>query len=234
MVPSTVYEKRTIQCMAYRPEPRECTVTVMKRIPETKQVTQLCTIMVPKTMVRQEAYTVCKPVWEVHQREITVMVPKPVVKQGVRHICKYEPTKVTQTVCEDQGCWVTDKCGCCNYWQPNIVEKQVECTVMKPITVEQPYEYTVTICEPQKRIVEEKVCRYEYEKKTRDVQYTVCEPKQIERTYNITTFRCEPEQQIRKYSVMVPYPVQKEISVPVCHMVPKTILCKVPVYGCCQ
>lgn len=234
MVPTTVYVKKTICTTAYRPEQRECTVTVLKQIPETKQVTRLCTVMVPKTMVRQETYTVCKPVWETHQREITVMVPKPVVKQGVRQVCKYQPTKVMNTVCEDHGQWVTDECGCCKYWQPNVVEKQVECTVMKPITVEEPFEYTVTVCEPQKRIVEEKVCRYEYEKKTRNIQFTVHEPKKVEKTFNITSIRCEPQQQVRKYTVMVPYPVEKEITVPVCKMVPKVVLCKVPVYGCCQ
>lgn len=231
MVPTTVYQKRIVHCTEYRPEERECTVNVTRQIPETKQVTKVCTVLVPKAKVRQEYYTVCKPVYTKKQYEITVMVPKPVVKQGVRQVCRYEPTEVTNTVCEDHGCWVTDECGnCC--WQPNIVEKQVTCTVMKPVTYDEPYEYTVMECEPQKRMVEKTVCHYEYEKKVRDVHYTVCEAKKVEKVYNVTSYRCVTEPQVRKYTAMVPHQVEKEITVPVCEMVPKTVVCQVPVYGC--
>lgn len=232
MVPTTVYQKKVIQCLEYRPVVRECTVNVTRRVPVTKQVKQICTVMVPKVMVRQEAYTVARPVYTKKQYEVTIMVPRNIVKQGVRQVCKYVPTKVMNTVTEDHGCWVTDKSGCCTHWQPNIVQKQVACTVMKPVTVDEPFQYTVTVCEPKKQIVEKTFCHYEYDKKVRNVQYTVCEPKQVERTVNVTTFHCVTEPQVRKYTQMVAHPVQKEISVPICQMVPKVITCKVPVYAC--
>lgn len=232
MVPTTVYQKKIVQCMEYRPDVRERTVHVTRQIPETKQVKQIHTILVPKVKVRQEHYTVCRPVYTKQQYEITVMVSKPIVRQGVRQVCRYEPTEVMNTICEDHGCWVSDACGCCQHWQPNIVERQVSCTVMKPVTYDEPYEYTELICEPQKRMVEKTVCHYEYDKKVRDVHYTVCETQQVEKICNVTTYRCVTEPHVRKYTVMVPHPVQKEISVPVCQMVPKTVVCQVPVYGC--
>ena len=47
MVPKTVYEKRIIECIAYRPETYDVTVQEVVRKPVVNEVTRLCMIMVP-------------------------------------------------------------------------------------------------------------------------------------------------------------------------------------------
>jgi hypothetical protein len=54
-------------------------------------------------------------------------------------------------------------------------------------------------------------------------------PTQETRTRQVTTCRTVPEQQTRTYTVQIAHTVQKEIQVPVCHMIPKTETYQVPV-----
>ena len=164
MVPHTEFEERTITCVEYRPEQREKTVTVYRQVPVTKQVTKTCTIMVPEKRVRQEEFTVCKPVWETATRNYTVMVPHQVERSGTRRVCKYETVTETRTVCEDQGCFQCDGCGC-KVWVPKIVKREVPVQVCRPTYVDEPYTYVETVCKPEQRSCDVKVCRYEYEKR---------------------------------------------------------------------
>lgn len=231
MVPSTVMEKRTVDCVKYRPEVSECQVTVMERVPVTKTVTRLCTVMVSERHMRTECYTVCKPTYEQVTREYCGLVSEPVVKQGVRTVCKPVYSTEKRVVCEDQGEWGVDKNGC-KCWIPNVVEKEIEVTVCKTETVEEPYEYTVMVCRPEKRTATVNVCKYEYEQRTREVPYTVCVPQKVEKQFKVTTYKCVPVERTKRTVTMVPYKSTKEILVPVCQMVPKTVVCKVPV--CCN
>jgi hypothetical protein len=63
------------------------------------------------------------------------------------------------------------------------------------------------------------------------VPYVECVPVTKTRTYPVTTVRRVPEEKTENYTVCVPYPVQREVQVQVCRMVPKTI--QVPVSTGC-
>ncbi len=232
MVPTTVMEQRTINCIQYRPVVRDCTVQVAKCIPETRKVSRTCTVMVPKQATRTEYYTVAKPVFRNVEQQYTVMVPHPVVKQGFHTVCKTVPVTVMKTICEDHGCWSVDPCGCCRVWIPKVVTRQVPVTCYKTVMEQVPHQYTVTVCKPEIQSRTVRVCDYEYIKKSREVPYTTFEPKNVTKTYNVTSYKTVMVEQTRQYTAMQPVTVQKVINVPVCHMVPKTVMCKVPV-SCC-
>jgi hypothetical protein len=135
---------------------------------------------------------------------------------------------------------------CRKVWCPNIVEEQITCTVYKQQIVEEPCEYQVTVCHPEKRTRTVKVCNmkqevrtqichvtnYETEVVTKEVPYTVCVPQQKTWTETVTTYQQVPEEVTRTVTVCVPVQVEKEVQVNVCHMVPKTI--QVPVHSCCK
>lgn len=245
MCPQWVIEKRKCTVTQCRPEVRECTVTVCKRIPETKAVQRTCCVMVPEIRTRTEECVVCKPVFHEETREYTVMVPTCETRQGTRTVCKWVPEKQMQTVCEDQGHWEEQDCGCgrcCDpcapkcvrrCWVPNIVEKQVEVTCMKAVTVEEPCTYQVRVCKPVQKTCKVRVCEYQQVPVKREVRYTVCVPKEVTRTEYVTTWHCQQVEEVRKYTVMVPYQVEKEVPVRVCQMVPKTIRVPVCETSCC-
>jgi hypothetical protein len=246
MCPQWVTEMRRCVVTEYRREPRECTVTVCKRIPEVKAVQQTCCVMVREVRTRTEEYMACKPVYREETREYTVMVPTVETRQGTRTVCKWVPEKRKQIVCEDQGQWVEQpcNCGCCFdpcasacgrwCWVPKIVQKEVEVTCMKAVMVEEPCTYQVTVCKPVKKTCKVQVCEYQQVPATRQVRYTVCVPKQVTKTVYHTTWRCEQAQETRRYTVCVPYQVEKEVPVRVCKMVPKTIRVPVCPTCCCE
>ncbi len=240
-------ETRTVTCTECRPEVRQCTVTVTKRVPETKAFQRTCTVMVPEIRTRTEEYMACKPVFHEETRQYTVMVSTVETRQGTRTVCKMVPEKQKQIVCEDQGHWEERSCTCGNCcdpcapactqrcWVPNIVQKEIEVTCMKAVTVEEPCTYQVSVCKPVEKTCKVRVCDYQQVPATRQVCYTVCVPKTVTRTQYVTTWRCEQVQQMRSYTVMVPYQVQKEVTVRVCKMVPKTVRVPVcPTACCCQ
>ena len=229
MVPTTVMEQRTIQCVRHVPQQRERTVTLKTLVPETKQVEYTCTVMVPKEETRTQTYTVAKPVWRTVEQQCTVMVPTRVQKTGYRVVCKKIPYTVMRTVCEDHGCWVVDRCGR-RCWQPKIVKRQVPVTCYKTYTDTVPYKYYVTVCKPEIRTRTIRVCDYEREQRTREVTCTVYVPKRVTKTLNVVKCKEVPVEHKQRYIVMVPEKYEKTIHVPVCRMVPKTVTCKVPVY----
>jgi hypothetical protein len=190
--------------------------------------------------------------------------------------------------CEDScatPCGEEDPCGCCSarrsgrhgllarrcawrapccaptkVWVPNVVQDEVEVTVMQRQCVDVPYTYTVTVCTPETRTRMVKrcsyrpeirtrtvrVCRYDrktrtrtrqvtqckLETRTRDVNYTAWVPQTRTTPHKITTYKCVPAERVQQYTVMVPHQVQKEVQVRVCRMVPKTI--QVPSVTCCD
>ncbi len=139
----------------------------------------------------------------------------------------------------------------CRVWVPNVVQEEVEVTVNKCVTVDQPYEYTVTVCKPvektrtvkvceyvtetktrkerqcryrtEERTRDVKVCSYKTEEREKEVKYIVQVPHKKTRTVDVTTYTTVAEEKTEQYTVCVPVTVQKEVQVPVCHMVPKTI-----------
>jgi len=115
---------------------------------------------------------------------------------------------------------------------PEVSEREVQVTVMKPSYEEVPYEYTVTLCRPETRTRTVTLCEYVPEQQSREVQYTVCVPEQRVSSHQVTEYRCVPEQKTSTYTVMVPYQEQQEVQVQVCRMVEKTIT--VPVQTSCD
>ena len=260
MVPTMVPETRVVCATEYRCEVRERPVTVCRCVPETRQVKQTYTVMVPQVQTREEKCMVAVPVWEEVQQTYTVCVPQQEMRQGTRTVCKPVQVQETRTVCRDTGHWEETTCyrtcatmmrgclgwfGCCGgcavvactqmAWVPNVVTEEVPVTVCKYETVEEPYQYAVTVYKQEQRTRPVKVCRYVNQERTRQVQYTVCVPQQRECVQNVTTYKMVAEQQVQKCTVMVPYTVQREVQVMVCKMVPQQVVCRVPVrYTCCR
>ncbi len=134
-VPQWVTETRVVSCTEYRWEPREYKCTVYRNVYETRDVTEQCTVLVPKQRTRTVNYTVCVPytknvvqtsvvcipewrdveyqytvrvpVWTTSVKEYTVNIPYTVKKQGVRKVCRVVPVQTTRTVRRCVGHWET-------------------------------------------------------------------------------------------------------------------------------
>ncbi|MGE0756917.1 MAG: hypothetical protein AB7F89_04960 [Pirellulaceae bacterium] len=114
-------------------------------------------------------------------------------------------------------------------WRPNVVTEQVPVKVWRSVMVDEPFEYTTTVYRPEVRVQKSKVCEYVPEERVRDVRFTVCVPQQRTRVRNVTTYRMVSEPRVENFLVRVPYTVTKEVDVPVCRLMPKTVVCRVPV-----
>lgn len=250
MCPTYVTEYCKVKAIECRPQVQEREVVEYRPVYETKVVERTCTVMVPETRTKTVECVVNVPVWKDVVQEYTVMVPHCEKRQGTRTVCKMVPVTQKRTVVEDQGQWEERPCPTtcapktccpktcapatcapktCKVWVPNCVEKEVEVTCMKATMVEEPYEYTVTVCKPETRTCTVRVQECKQEVRTQEVCYTVCVAKQVTRKCPVTTTRCVAEKRTVRCTVMVPHEVEK--VVPVCRvkMVPKTV--RVPV--CC-
>ncbi len=263
LVPQMVLETRKVKMIECRPEVREETVMVHRLVPETKAVQRECVVMVPETRTRTETCLVPRLVWKTATKEVTVMVARTKRVQGTRRVCKLMPVQEMRTICVDQGHWEERTCevacpvcccrpctctpakACapatvvqtCKVWVPNIVQKQVQVTCLKPVWVDEPCERLVTVCQPERRTCTVRLCQCMLEKRTRTVQYTVCVPKRQVRTEQVTVCKCVAEPQVRQCTVLVPHEVEKEVQVAVFRMVPKTVkvpVCLCPTTACCH
>ncbi|MFV1966320.1 MAG: hypothetical protein ACC628_12925 [Pirellulaceae bacterium] len=236
-VPTIVPEIRTIRTTEYHNEVRERTVTVHRYVPETKQVTETYTVMVPEQRTRTLNYVVCRPVWEEVEQTYTVNIPQQEQRTGVRNVCRLVQVQEMRTVCRDAGHWEEQELACGRtrmVWVSNIVTEEVPVTVCKYETTQEEYTYVVITCRPETRTRTVKVCRYVNETQTREVAYTVCVPQQRERVRNVTTYTTVAEQQVQQYTVCVPQTVQKQVTVNVCRRVPQTVTYCVPVHRYCR
>jgi hypothetical protein len=116
-------------------------------------------------------------------------------------------------------------------WKPKLVPEQVPVKVWRTELVDEPFEYQVTVFRPEERTVRTRVCDYVPEEKSREVRDVVCVPTLRTRVRNITTYNVVEEPRVETFAVRVPYEVEREIEVPVCRMVPKTVVCRVPISG---
>ncbi len=226
--------ERTVerQYMVMVPETRTRTVTytVAKPVWETKEVEY--TVQVPRQETREGVRTVRRVVpatetrsvwkdeghWE--EREVTV----PVVRKAsykARRMARRARRLGCCAPCVDV-CTVTQVC---KSWVPNLVQHEIEVTVMRQELVEEPYEYVVTKCEPETRTRTVKVCRMEYEERSKEVEYTKWVPETRTRTLTYTSHECQPEEKTVSYTVMVPHEVEREVEVRVCRMVAQTVKC---------
>ena len=184
-----------------------------------------------------ETRKVCKDEGHWEEREVAVA--------SVRQVC-YRTCRMARrarrlssccspcTVACETACSPCTTTQVCKVWVPNVVEQEVEVTVMKHELVEEPCEYTVTTCVPETRTKTVKVCRMEYEDRTKEVSYTVCVPETRSKTLTYTSYQCQPEEKTVTCTVMVPHEVEREVQVCVCRMVPKTVKCCRPVCGGCR
>ena len=129
-MPTWTTEKRTIQCVEYRNEERQRTVTYYERVLETKTVTREYTVLVREVMSREEKYIVCKPVWREETREYTVMVPRLETRTGTRTVCKPVWTEQTREY---------------TVMVPHTETRTATRVVCKPVWKEMTREYTVMV-----------------------------------------------------------------------------------------
>jgi hypothetical protein len=178
----------------------------------------------------------CPPV-EYKEVEQTVLVPTYVNETRLvcQMECRWEARQVTSTVCrpvfETKNVQVT----CCvpvPQWRTRI-EK---CMVRKPVTREVTKQCVTPGCKPEVKTVKVQVCDYVMEEQSREVRYLELVPQQRTSIVPVTTVKCVvPEQRTDTCMVPVPFLAKREIQVPVCKLMPKTIKVKVPVAaGCTQ
>ncbi|MFT7640033.1 MAG: hypothetical protein ACI9G1_001772 [Pirellulaceae bacterium] len=136
-------------------------------------------------------------------------------------------------------------------WVPSVIQEQIAYTVNRCIMVNQPYTYNVTVNRPEIQVRKVRVCNYstevrtktekvcEYrtetrtkqvqvtdyhiEQRTRSIPYSVSVPSQREVTRTVTYYETVNEERTQDYTVCVPVQVQREVSTPVCRMVPQTV-----------
>lgn len=253
LVPHWVTEKRVREVTHYRHVKKERPITIHKMVKMEKQVPYEYTTYEHQTRVRKETYHVCIPYTEEQVYEYTVCVPHQEKRQGVRKVCRYQETIKHHTVMEDHGCWVETVCevpcyshsccgdSCCGTvctvrrtWQPKCVEKTVEVKCMVPVTVDEPFEYTVCVYHSEKRQGKRIIHKSRTEERSRDIQYTVCVPKTNTGMRTVIECKWVPEPSTETYFVCEPYTVQEEYEVKVCHQVEQKVTYKVAIPTCCE
>jgi hypothetical protein len=234
LVPQVAYKTIAVPGYACKPEVRQATVQACRLVPETKMVTALRTVVEPQRKTWTEHYTACRMTFETVERQVTQMVPHRQLRQGVRTVCKLVQAQAMQTVCRDLGQWTSksyvDAAGCtqtCQVWQPNIVTEQVPVTVWKPQFVQEPYQYEEIVCKPVVRNVVARVPRPVFEPKTREVSCIVPVCRLVQQEVPCTSYRAVVEPKVVNYTAMVSVPVTRQVTVPVCTLVPKTVTCVV-------
>lgn len=221
-----VPEQRTCtqKCLVRKPVMRqvteECVVPVpyqercqgVRQVCRYVPVTETCTVSVPETRTRTETYTVCRPV--MRQVEVLDKCFNPCAPCCGGELCK-RMACVWDMVPEQRTCEVP---------YTVCVPKQVSVTVNKPQLVDVPFEYVVTRCRPERRTFTVNVCDYVDVEETREVAFTVGVPKQVTQTRRVSCLKgIVQEPHTETYVVQVPYPVEREVPVPVCQMVPQKV-----------
>jgi hypothetical protein len=220
------------------PEPRHRTVEYTVRKPVWETVSKSYAVFVPHRVEREGTRTVCRMVptteervdWEDHghweESDQLHSTDSPVAcadceesRYGRRGglFARRRPTNS----CAD--CQVACQSSLGPVWVSNMVEKRVPVKVMRPVMSEENYQYTTIEMRRETRMREVEVCRYVSETRTREVTDMVYVPKRVEKTEHVTRIRNEPITREESYTVMVPHRVTKEIQVPVCTWVEKTV-----------
>lgn len=176
--------------------------------------------------------TVSKQVWVPHcvveQRQVTVHRLQSFDEKYTFPVTVCRPEERTRTV---QVCEMVPQQQTREVPYVVCVPKEVQVTVERPQMVDEPYQYTVTLCRQEKRQVVETVCDYVDEPQTRTVNTTVMVPQTRSRQRQVTVMKCVAVPRTETYSVCVPYCVEREVLVNVCRMVPKTVQVCVPCGG---
>lgn len=230
----SVKRTRVVDCMVTKPVTREEAYEVVVRVPhvEKREGTRMVTRYVPDV----EKRVVCEDQGRFEERVVEVATTCDIGcdsapcgrrgkmrRRGCVDFISCDVGCGADKGCVEKTCQVTHK-----VWVPNIVERTIEVPVQRAECVPEKYTYDVVVCRPEKRVCKRMVTDYIQVPSKRTVAYYECVPKTREIVCHET--RCKPvtEQRTIMRTVRIPYVVDQEICVPVCHMVEKKILCTVP------
>lgn len=143
--------------------------------------------------------------------------------------CDVAPACDAAPACDSCGSHVVAAPATRKVWVANMVQREIEVDVVRPQYTTENYEYTVTVCRPEKRTSTVKVCTYEQQERTGERRYTVCSRRERVENVKVNVCRWQPEERTEKYTVMEAQQVEKEVQVRVCRMVEKKIMVKVAV-----
>ncbi|MEO8495690.1 MAG: hypothetical protein ABI614_11510 [Planctomycetota bacterium] len=260
-VPQMVPETRVVNQTVCEPEVRDRVVTVYRQVPETRQVVQNFTVMVPHQETRTQNYVVSRPVWSEVEQTYNVSIPQTEPRSGVRSVCRPVQVQQTRTVTRNVCAWEDVPCdGHCGGYG-GVVQKgddggAVQNEAIQKGAVQKGGESVVqkgSGCGGTHRVLRNRCV-------TEEVPVTVWknEVHQEEYNYNVTTYRSEPrtrmvrvcnyvnEKQSRDvtYTVCVPEQRSRTVDVTTCRtvaeqqtqqytaMVPRTVQREVTVMVC--
>ena len=232
LVPRISYEIKQVAVVALQPTVAQKTVTLVRDVPEVRNVKRLLPVLVPEEQTVTETYEECRLIEEEVNREVVVWQPHAEIQEGTRTISRPVMTPESRTILKDVGGWSekrwVDAHGCrrtCRVWKPKIVEEPVALTLPKLEAVQVPYREDAVVLKPETKTVTERVCRPVVETKTREVTHTVCAEKLVERECTEVTWRCVAEEQVVNY--LVPQTATEQLQLPVAtrQLVPRIVEC---------
>lgn len=240
MVP--VARTRVEKCMVRKPVTREveCEVTVMTPYREKREGTRYVT----KCVTEKVKQKVCED--QGHYEEQVIETPICATDDECHACGRRGWRRRGCSVCSDTSCTlVADEKQAPNekqapqtckstvrVWVPKMVEKEIEVEVQRPECIAEKFEYFETVCRPEVRKVKRCVTDWVEEPGERRVTYYECVPKQREVVCCNVSYKKVTENREITRMIRIPQEVVKEISVPVCTMVEKKVLC--PVYPPCK
>lgn len=204
-VPTWTVEKRICKETQYRTEERERVCTTYKQVPVQTEGVVKTTVYVPKVVENKREVEICTPVKKIVEQKYTIQVPVKETVTKTRSVKKCVPVTETRTVCE---------CG---------VEKQITVTCNREVCVDETYECEVDVCAEVERTRQVEVWETKKEMKTVIDRCETMVPEVHTKKVPVTICEEVAEQHVEKYTVCVPYEVEKEVEVCVCKMVPQTV-----------
>ena len=210
-VPTWTTEKRICKETHYRNEECERTCTTYKKVPVQTEGVIKTTVYVPKVIETPREIEISTPVKKIVDQKYTIQVPVKRTVTKTRTVKKCVPVTETRKVCDGSG------------------EKEITVTCNREVCVDETYECEVDACAEVEQT--RQVCVWETKKEMRTVIdrcKTVVPEVRIEKV-PVTICKDVPETTTEKYTVCVPYEVEKEVEVRACKMVTQTIPC-----DCCN
>lgn len=205
MTPTTVFEKRIVPVTKYRPEIREQVSTIYEQVPQTREIQEEYTVLVPEQRTRTVTDIVQRQVRRNIEQPYTVMVPQQEMREASRTVCRMVAVPETQMVTELSGHWETRALGqpymsaygspesfgsSCNGGgcAPSCSPCPQQCTtrVWVPEQIERPV--TVTTMKPvqEEQTYQYPVTVFKPETRTRTVEICEWQPQQVTREENFT------------------------------------------------
>jgi hypothetical protein len=220
------YETKEVTCYktVYDTQWKDVVRTCYRYEQQTDWIEKSCTVCVPHVehVTKQVAYTVCKPIYETHEKTVTCYRNVPVTTEQTCVVdCGHWDVQYCAGGCGPRrmrrprcgGCGGCNSCcapaPCCGHrvWVPNLVEKTYPCTKY--------------VCEPYEVTVAYQTCRYEYQEMTRECTYPVCTYEYVQKTYKVPVTRCVaiPYEKTERVAYCVPRQVEYTMTVctPVCN-----------------